>query len=103
MKSLKINCKANGLYIGCVWAKYINTNVLFYYIDKGFKGTVVNRTLPFLQKESLEISLTVPLNRKLIYLKEQTRSTSRVENGEFNSSSSKTTPLMGSVPRYIRL
>jgi len=31
---------------------------------KGFKGTVVNQTLPFLHGESLEITLTVPLISK---------------------------------------
>ena len=34
------------------------------YTDNVFKGTVVNRALPFSYGGSLEITLTVPLNYK---------------------------------------
>ena len=35
--------------------------IIFHIIDPGsVKGTIMHRTLPFLHKESLEITLTVP-------------------------------------------
>jgi len=32
-----------------------------YWLDSGFKGTIVNRALPSLDEESLKITLSVPL------------------------------------------
>ena len=40
-----------------------NTLISFMTTDKVFKGTVTNQALPYLHGGSLEITLTVPLNR----------------------------------------
>ena len=45
---------------------YQNQKLFNLKSDKGFTGTVVNRTLPSLHRRSLEITLTVPLSAFLI-------------------------------------
>ena len=43
--------------------------LLYFWSDKWFKGFVVNRTLPSLHIESIEITLTVPLRNFKIILR----------------------------------
>ena len=49
--------------------KFVKTNIQKYMLKKkGFKTTVVNRALSSLHRGSLEITITIPLNRILTML-----------------------------------
>ena len=44
------------------WKEQKHAYLIYTWSDMDFKGTVVNRALPFLHEGSLKITLTVPLN-----------------------------------------